>query len=402
MIVCVLLPALPLVVALRQARRPSDAVAALGPLPGDPQLVGTPTDAARSRGVVAGLRVGEALARCPQLEIVPPDPAAVARQHELMLVGLERLGAAPEPGPDGVAFFDARGLVRLYGGLGGVITRTRATLPVGLGGRVGAAPSRFGALQAAHAASARAPRVVQPHELEDFLAPLPVDRLPLEPRTVAGLDALGIRTVGDVAALSQRHALERLGFAEVRSWRVARGGDDRALRPRTPPDVLSAHLGFSDPIGSLPALQSALRLLLADLAASARGRGTSLRSVTVRALLDGDGSCSHAVTLREATCDPQRLALACLGGLERITAPVTALVVSGDASGPPSHGQLSVLDMRGDERRSRVHAALGQVRVRLGDEALMRAVELQPWSRLPEHRWALVPFDTSPLRDPSA
>ena len=34
MIVCVLLPALPLVVALRQARRPSDAVAALGPLPG--------------------------------------------------------------------------------------------------------------------------------------------------------------------------------------------------------------------------------------------------------------------------------------------------------------------------------------------------------------------------------
>lgn len=161
-------------------------------------------------------------------------------------------------------------------------------------------------------------------------------------------------------------------------------------------------MGFADPVGSLPTLQAAMRLLLGDLAGAARARGTSLRAVTLRVMLEGNGSWSHTITLREATCDPGRLSTACLRLLERITAPATAIEARGDATGGPAHGQLSVLSIGADERARRMHQAAGQVRARLGDDALMRAVEMEPWSRLPEHRWALVPFDTSPLPGPSA
>jgi len=78
-IVAVHIPRLPLLVALLHARRPLDAPVALGPPPGSPQVVGLCTPAAEAQGVRPGLRVGEALARCPGLDLVVADPDAAGR-----------------------------------------------------------------------------------------------------------------------------------------------------------------------------------------------------------------------------------------------------------------------------------------------------------------------------------
>jgi protein ImuB len=376
--VAVLLPRFPLLVAMLGARRPLDVPAALAPVPDGPAVIGECTPAARDQGVRPGLRLGEALARCPALELVPPDPAAVEDAHERLLRRLEAIGAAVEPGDPGVAVFLSDGLERLHGGLDGVLRQTRAALPVGADGRVGVAPSRFAALQAAHAASPRRPLVVPADGVAEFLAPLPVERLPLDPRLVTDLYDLGLRTMGAVAALPHAAALERLGFAGVAAWRLARGGDDRPLRPRVPPETLEARITFPDPVGTLPALQAAARLLLRD------------------------GSWVHDVVLREATTDPDRLALAVLPHLERIAAPVVGLALRAVVSGAFTGHQLSVVRAGRGERGRRVEEAVGQVRATLGDRAVMRVVELEPWTRLPERRWALIPFDTSHLPDRSA
>jgi protein ImuB len=400
--VAVLLPRFPLLVAMLGARRPLDVPAALAPVPDGPAVIGECTPAARDQGVRPGLRLGEALARCPALELVPPDPAAVEDAHERLLRRLEAIGAAVEPGDPGVAVFLSDGLERLHGGLDGVLRQTRAALPVGADGRVGVAPSRFAALQAAHAASPRRPLVVPADGVAEFLAPLPVERLPLDPRLVTDLYDLGLRTMGAVAALPHAAALERLGFAGVAAWRLARGGDDRPLRPRVPPETLEARITFPDPVGTLPALQAAARLLLRELGSAARGRGTAVRGVGVRARLVDDGSWVHEVVLREATTDPDRLALAVLPHLERIAAPVVGLALRAVVSGAFTGHQLSVVRAGRGERGRRVEEAVGQVRATLGDRAVMRVVELEPWTRLPERRWALIPFDTSHLPDRSA
>lgn len=400
--VAVLLPRFPLLVAMLRARRPLDVAAALAPVPDAPAVVGECTPSARANGVRPGLRLGEALARCPSLELVPPDPAAVADAHERLLRGLEGIGAAVEPGEPGIACFSSDGLERLHGGLEGVLRHTRSVLPVGADGRVGAAPSRWAALQAAHQAAPGRPLVVGPDDLAGFLAPLPVDRLPLDPRVIADLEGLGLRTVGAVAGLPRAAALERLGFSGAAAWRLARGGDDRPLRPRVPPEVLEARITFPDPVGTLPALEAAARLLVSELGAAARGRGTAVRAVTLRAHLVDDGSWVHEVVLREATTDPERLAVSVLPHLQRITAPVVALAMRGTVTGQHVGHQLSVIRAGRGERGRRVGEAVGQVRAAVGERALMRAVEMEPWTRLPERRWALIPFDTSPLPDRSA
>lgn len=393
MIVAVHVPRLALLVALLRARRPLDAPVALGPDPGSPQVVGLCTPAAEAHGVRPGLRVGEALARCPELDLVVADPGAAADASERTLERLEAAGFAVEPIAIDTAAFDARGTLRLHGGLEGVLRRVRAALPVGAGGRVGAAPSLFAAVQAAHEAAPGRPLVLTGDEVTGFLAPLPVARLPLAPDLVRALQDLGLRTIGQVAELPRAAALDRLGFPGLAAWRLARGEGDRAPRPRIPPRPLRAAVAFPEPVGARPALDAAARLLLGELSTAARGRGAALRTLTMRARLADGGSWVRDLALREATTDPERLALAVLPRLGEITAPVTELWIGGDASGALGGHQLTAIPSPVQERRTRAGEAVRQVRAAQGHEAMLRLVEIEPWSRLPERRWALTPYE---------
>ena len=70
MIACLLIPGFELRAALRDKPRLALVAAALSPLPGTEQLVGPVTAAAELAGVQPGMRMGEALAMCPQLVLV--------------------------------------------------------------------------------------------------------------------------------------------------------------------------------------------------------------------------------------------------------------------------------------------------------------------------------------------
>src|SRR5919202_6916396 len=142
MIVCVFIPRFELAVAAGGRERLAAGPLALAPETGREQLIGEVSAAAEAYGVHAGLRLGEALARCPTLLLVPPDPAGVADEWERLLASLEGIGAAVEPGRPGLAWFDARGLKNLYGGtVEGVIAAARRGLATPA--RPGGAPSRL-------------------------------------------------------------------------------------------------------------------------------------------------------------------------------------------------------------------------------------------------------------------
>src|ERR1700685_1532686 len=118
-IACVLLPRLQLTVAAGGRTELLQVPAALAPEPGGKQEVGEVSPAAGAFGIHPGMRLGEALARCPRLTLVSPDPAGVADHWERLLVRLESVGAAVEPERPGLACFDADGLLRLHGGIEG-------------------------------------------------------------------------------------------------------------------------------------------------------------------------------------------------------------------------------------------------------------------------------------------
>src|SRR5881275_747476 len=117
MIACLTIPGLELKAALR--RTPSLALrpSALAPEPQGEPLIGPVTAAAEAAGVEPGMRLGEALATCPSLQLVDPDPAAAEEAWEGIVRRLEDVGFAVDPAAPGCAYFETSGVERLYGGL---------------------------------------------------------------------------------------------------------------------------------------------------------------------------------------------------------------------------------------------------------------------------------------------
>src|ERR1043165_3416748 len=116
MVVCILLPRFQLAVAAGGRAAPRSGPLALAPEIGREPLIGETSAAAEAYGVHAGLRLGEALARCPTLRLVTPDPAGVADAWERIVAALEGIGAAVESDHPGIAWFEEKGLRSIHGG----------------------------------------------------------------------------------------------------------------------------------------------------------------------------------------------------------------------------------------------------------------------------------------------
>jgi nucleotidyltransferase/DNA polymerase involved in DNA repair len=395
MIVCVLLPRFELTVAAGDRERLLRAPAALAPEPGREARVGEVSPAAEAFGVRPGTPLGEALARCPTLALVPPDPAGVADRWERLLVRLEAIGAAVEPERPGLVCFDARGLVRLHGGtFERVIEAARRALRQPA--RIGAGPSRFCALAAATRARARRPVLVggEAAAARAFLAPLPVALLRGRRETAAlpePLERLGIGTLGALAALPRGAVADRFGAPGLLAWELARGRDG-ALAPREPPERLAEELELPEALSGVQ-LDRALGLLIDRLLARRERRGRTLRAVVLSAALVEGGTWREQVPFREALADATRMRLALAPKLALLPAPAERLALAVARFGPPASDQRALLDEAEQARRARLREGVRQARAAAGPHAALRVLAIDPDSRVPERRAVLTPFE---------
>src|SRR3954466_3384441 len=128
MIACILIQGFDLRAALRDKPRLGLKPAALAPPPRTQPLLGPVTAMAEAAGVRPGMRLGEALATCPELVLVDCDPAGVEQEWELLLRRLQDWGFAVEPDEPGTVYFETAGVERLYGGLDPALKRALRAL----------------------------------------------------------------------------------------------------------------------------------------------------------------------------------------------------------------------------------------------------------------------------------
>jgi protein ImuB len=409
-VACVLIPRFHLLAAAADRQDLLSRPVALAPEPGGEQAVGEASGPAEAFGVRAGMRLGEALARCPELVLVAADPDRAEAAWGRVLIRLEGIGAAVESERAGEAFFEADGLRGLWGGhLEGVLARTRRALEVPA--RLGAAPTRF----CAYAAAARArPRrrgsrrpgqarwgrqAIVPADTERaFLAQLPVSllraRLPAPERQAddlpAALERLGVRTLGELAALPRAAVADRFGAVGMRAHALASGRDE-PLRPRRPQEELVERLELPEAaFGSQ--LERALELLVERLLAQPARRGRCVRRLRVEARLAAGGGWRAEVALRRASDDPERLGLALAPKLGELPAPAAELRLRALALGPPAHEQPALTRTERERRRERLGEAVRQARAAAGRDAVLRVLDLDVASRVPERRVLLAPF----------
>ena len=235
--------------------------------------------------------------------------------------------------------------------------------------------------------------VVEEAATAGFLAPRPVSllrsRLELQALPEV-LERLGIRTLGEVAALPSRAVAERFGHPGLLALDLARGRDT-PLEPRRPPEPVSERLDLPE-AASGQQLERALELLVARVLARRERRGRSLRALAVSARFVAGGTWRTAVTLRHASADAARIRLALAPRLVELPAPAESLGLEVEAFGPPAHDQGRLLDEAAAIRRGRLGEAVRQARQAAGGDAALRILDVDPDSRIPERRAVLAPF----------
>ncbi len=342
---------------------------------------------ARRFGVRSALPTATARRLCPQGVFLPVRMALyaqVARQIRAVLLSVTPL---VEPLSLDEAFLDVRGYEPLLGPTPDIARhiKERIRAETGLTASVGVAPNKFLAKLASDHGKPDGLVVLPPEQVSDFLAPLPVGRLwGVGARGEQRLHALGVRTIGQLAALPEAVLADHFGKAGRHLWALAHGRDDRPVTPDRDARSISTETTFPEDVGDRAALRAWLLDLVDELAGRLRQAGVRARTVELKLRSADFRTRTRALSLPEATDVTATLWAATLQLFGRSVAgevlPLRLLGVGASnlTRGGPAQGQLFE-----DAERKRAEAldrTIDAIRGRLGRGAIRRGnlLDIEP------------------------
>jgi protein ImuB len=221
-------------------------------------------------------------------------PEPTARAFEQVVSAAAEFCPRIEVLRPGICAFGARGPARYFGGES-ELGRKVAAAVAGLGYEcgVGIADGMFAALLSARdSIRIAAPVVVPPGGTAAFLAPRAITVLGA-PDLTDLLVRLGIRTLGEFAAVPAVQAANRFGLAGLAAHRIARGLDPRPLAARPPAADLSVQAEFDPPAGESERVVFAAKTLAATMHARLAAAGLACVRVQVQVVSDNGEELSR-------------------------------------------------------------------------------------------------------------
>jgi protein ImuB len=370
------------------------------------------TSAAAAEGVVIGQRRRQAQRRCPQIALVDHDPDRDAREFEPIVRAVAEISPrfdVVEPGWIGLR---SRGPSRYFGG-----DRALADRLIEVGGArhdqpggarhdqpgIGIADGRFASSVAARLAIRRgAPVIVEAGESPAFCAGLPIGWLQTlgesDPELVELFGRLGLRRLGDLAALSASDVLGRFGRAGVHAHLLASGADARPASTTDPaPERRLDHV-LDDPVALSSAVVFVAKQLADELAGALAAEGRVCTRLVV--LLESEhGERSERSWYRSAGLSAPAM-------VERVRWQLDAWINLPKGSDQELTGGIALVRLSPDEVRADEGSQLGlwggqseadrravRTIARLSTLTSQDAVTVPVWrgGRLPADRYEWVP-----------
>jgi nucleotidyltransferase/DNA polymerase involved in DNA repair len=363
------------------------------------------------------MTVSQAIGLCPTLRLIEPDPVHYDECFSQLLAALTEISPVVEAAELGLAYVGVDGLAGIFGSPEKITTAIRGMMErwnVGMSEagstghrsifpsfRIGFGTGKFTAWVAASRAKRSEAIVVPSGEEKSFLAPQSIAVLPLDADIHRRLRQLGIRTLGALAALPEEAVAAQFGAPGRRLWRLAAGKITDPVVGRDAPEPIVAALTFFTPIGERELLVHALDQLIARALKAPRRIGWRVHGVRLQAGMEGGGSWLASLLLKEPTADAARIAAPLKTRLEQSppTGAVDRLVLEFTAFAPgTTELQLFARDAQAAARAGQQRAlqsAAREIRLRMRDRRsfLYHVIEVQPWSRLPERRYALIDYE---------
>ncbi len=356
--------------------------------------------------VPAGTPLSEALARHPLALQREADLPAYRRRFDEVLDALEAVSPLVEENPSlrrgsgqalgsgraelGCAYVGLDGLAELYGGMTKLLQALQEVVSPRLEPRFGIGPGRFPATVAASAAQP-GQILKAPPTLIEFLAPYPVEVLPVPWETVARLKRLGLTALGDIARQKLGPMETQFGPGGRSLWEMARGIDNRPIFPRQQELSFEGRVDFPVATVSLETIYLAVENLLVQLYGKPELWGRYARLALLRARVSRRPTWERKVAFKEAAGSAQT-ALRMIKhaiSLYPPSGPVEDLSITLHGVTGEAGRQTSLwTDVR---RQDQLRETLRQLEARLGVRPpIYQYRDAEPWSRIPERRRVLI------------
>ena len=227
---------------------------------------------ARTFGVRSAMPMFKAIEACPHAVILPPDMAKykiVSRAiREIFLAATDII----EPVSLDEAYLDLDETHRHDGPTAASALAwiaKRVAHEVGITVSIGLAPNKFLAKLASELQKPAGFSVIGRAEALRLLAPMPVRKINgVGPATASRMEAMGLRTIADLQALSAQDLVARFGSFGRRLAQHAHGHDDRRVTPSRPTKSISAEDTFARDIAAEDLLVAEAQPLSSRVAAS--------------------------------------------------------------------------------------------------------------------------------------
>jgi DNA polymerase-4 len=335
---------------------------------------------ARTFGVHSAMPMATARRLCPCGIFLPvrmKHYAQVAWQIREILFSFTPL---VEPLSLDEAFLDVRGCQGLFGSAPDIARRIkdRIKAETDLIASAGVAPNKFLAKLASDHGKPNGLVVLTPPQVPAFLAPLPLGRLwGIGAKGEKRLHALGLHTVGQLAALPEKILVDHFGEVGRLLWSLAHGRDDRRVVPDREAKSISTETTFADDLADRQALRIWLLGLVDHLAGRLRQVGVRARTLELKIRSSDFRTRTRSQTLAQATnlTDVLWQAAAALfeRSLSRELLPVRLLGVGATKLTRATAVQGDLFDGAGRERQSALDQAIDAIRGQFGTDAIQRA-----------------------------
>lgn len=340
-------------------------------------------------GLLPDMPLQQALARHDSALLIPSDIPCYRAAFKAILDRLEQVSPLVEGTDLGCIYVGVDGLHLIYPNDSALINAVSAVtgdfMP-----QMGIAGNKFLASLAARQSQPNDCKILW-GDTASFLEDLSCEMLPVSIKSKEKLRDFGLRTLGQVAAMLPGPLQSQFGPEGRRIWELAQGVDNIPLYPRFMEEVIEESVTLPSVTVSMDAIITSAESILLRILPDIVRRGFGIRSLTLWTRTWNAENWEKDINFKEPAMDMKNAVARLKRVLEDYPqpGPVEQVGIRVNRLGYPLGRQRNLFaDIRAQE-----HLAddIRQLELKLGNPQVYKVKEIEPWSRIPERRYALTP-----------
>jgi DNA polymerase-4/protein ImuB len=335
--------------------------------------------------------VQQALSIHDKAELIPADIPYYWSTFNKILDEMEKISPLVEGPGLGIVYLGIDGLQLIYPDDDCLVSAVRKVVPEIFAGQIGIAEGKFPSYLAARYSASHDYKTLT-GDIRPFLKDISCDVLPVSIKTRNRLHAFGIHTLGNLAALPEGPLQSQFGPEGRIIHNLAAGYDYTPLYPRIMKEDISVSTILYSVTVSMEAIMVAVDMLLSKIFNRLSYKGLGIYSLTLWTRGWDSEHWERNIRFKEPAMEVRTVGLRIKRVLENFPqpGPVEEIGIRVTRLGYSSGRHKSLFS----EVRSRDNLIddIRQLEFRQGNPQIFRIKEVEPWSRIPERRYALAPI----------